>query len=406
MAPRKNTRKNTDPTDIVKVYGRPLFQDPDIPPSGRRGGAQLDAEAQRQSALAREAQRQAANRAILEQQGLRSIIGGSPSQLRAQAESRVLGSKLITNPAGLSNEELNKLDLTPTQTSDGIKFTIGKGGGGLSASELAKQQWERVKRSWELEDRAFDISERERKALEEAAAGARQRTAYEEIADIYGTQGEEAYGAEMGDIERLYGGQAGEAERRREAALASLAAAVQESGGQIDAATAEALQNLVSTQAYSQVPLVELSPMQNLFTQALAAEGASAAGVEQQRAQDAALAAQFAQLARGAAQQLNVGEQNYLAALRNALTGGQAAGRSAVASRAAAERGGLESQYAQLVNQIAASRADAEREAERRRQEALLAAAKARAEAEAFPRGRTETEVIPPPAGDWMQYFR
>lgn len=405
MAPRRISGtvrrgdRETDPSKIVRVGGRPLFLDPNVDPVARRTGQQLDVEALRNTAEAREFQRQAANRALVNRASLQRLIGGSPTQLENMARGRVLQADVLAGRP-LSKEQKERLGITDAGDGSG-RFIIGKGGrgGGLSASELAKMQWEQVKRNWEIEDRAAEQAAA-------AAAGQRQRSAYENIADIYRQQGEQGFGADLESIQQVYGGQQAEAERRREAALASLAAAVQEAGGSIDAATAEALQNLVSTQAYSDVPLVELAPMQNLFTQALAAEGATGAGVEQQRAQDAALAAQFAQLARGAAQQLNVGEQNYLAALRNALVGGQAAGRSAVAARAAAERGGLESQFADIMGQITASRADAEREAERRRQEALLRAAQAMAEAEQFAPRQGAAVNEPAPAEDWMQYFR
>lgn len=358
----------------------------------------LDAAAQRATLGAERMQTQAANRALVNQQALQRLVGGTPSQLTKQAEGRVLGSRLISGKP-LSPEQQDRLGIRRVGEGNTFALVGGGGGGGLSASDLAKMQWEQVKRNWELEDRAFELAQRQAQSDQETAAGQRQRTAYENIADLYRTQGEGEYNTALQDIADIYGGQRGEADRRREAALASLAGAVEQAGGQIDAATAEALQNLIATQAYSDVPLVELSPMQNLFTQALQAEGASMAGVEQQRAQDEALARQFAQLQRGAAQQLNVGEQNYLTALRNALTGGQAAGRSAVASRAAAERGSLESQYANLVSQIAAAEADAKAEAERRRRDAILRAAEAMAQAEQY-------APADAPAEDWTQYFR
>lgn len=399
MAPRKisGTVKRKDEDGPVFVRGRGYQQ-------GDPMQRALDAAAQRATFGAERMQTQAANRALVNQDALQRLVGGTPSQLAKQAEGRVLGSRLVSGKP-LSPEQLKRLGIS--RTGDGSTFSLTGGRGGSSASDLAKRQWEQVKRNWELEDRAFELAQREAEREETAAAGQRQRTAYENIADLYRTQGEADYGSSLQQIADIYGGQRAEADRRREAALASLAGAVEQAGGQIDAATAEALQNLIATQAYSDVPLVELSPMQNLFTQALQAEGASTAGVEQQRAQDEALARQFAQLQRGATQQLNVGEQNYLTALRNALTGGQAAGRSAVASRAAAERGGLESQYANLVSQIAAAEAESRADAERRRQEALLKAAQALAEAEQYaPKQGAAVNAPTPPQEDWMQYFR
>jgi sRNA-binding protein len=81
---------------------------------------------------------------------------------------------------------------------------------------------------------------------------------------------------------------------------------------------------------------------------------------------------------------LNVGEQNYLAALRNALTGGALAARTGVEQRGQAVTGGIEEQYAVAARELARQRRAEQAAADAARQEAMLRAAQARAEAEGY----------------------
>jgi len=118
----------------------------------------------------------------------------------------------------------------------------------------------------------------------------------------------------------------------------------------------------------------------------LAAEGAGTAGVTGQSAMDAQLAAQYAQLARGSAQQLNTGAQNYMAALRNAATGAAAAGRQQLGLGQSMYQNQINTRYSDMANQLAMQRLQAQ-------QEAAARAAQARAEAAQY--GETPKTVAP-----------
>jgi pyruvate/2-oxoglutarate dehydrogenase complex dihydrolipoamide acyltransferase (E2) component len=134
------------------------------------------------------------------------------------------------------------------------------------------------------------------------------------------------------------------------------------------------LANLIATKAYQDIPLVELGQQQNPLLAGLAAEGASAAGVEAQSAQDAQIAAQLAALTRGAMGQLNVGEENYLKALQNAVRYEAGLARQSLAGRQYDVERGIGSEYDQLAQQIAQQRLESVSAAERQAAEAAAQA--------------------------------
>ena len=156
------------------------------------------------------------------------------------------------------------------------------------------------------------------------------------------------------------------------------------------------MRDLVAGQAYQDVPLVELGQIQNPLLAGLAAEGASAAGVQAESDQARQAAAQLAALTRGAMRQLNVGEENYLRALRNAGVTAASQARQDLAGRQFGIGQGIRSQYDQLAQQIAQQRLSDIGELE-------TAAAKARAEAEGYaPIERTTPmPIVPEPAFDY-----
>jgi hypothetical protein len=261
-----------------------------------------------------------------------------------------------------------------------------------SAKAAADMAWEREKRQWERQDRTWTLADRarqerlaEEERAREAAGLARKGAAYRGIADLYTTQGEEAYKTALQNIAAGYGGEESALAGTRERQLASLARAMGESRGQITSAEQQALSSLISPTAYQNVPLVNLAPQQQVLQAALAAEGVGASP-EQAAEMDYArqLAQQFNELASRSAQQLNVGEQNYLAALRNALTGGALAARTGVEQRGQAVTGGIEEQYAVAARELARQRRAEQAAADAARQEAMLRAAQARAEAEGY----------------------
>lgn len=264
------------------------------------------------------------------------------------------------------------------------RLAAARAAAGLQADREARQ-WEQTKRKWEISDRDLQLRLAEQQRQREEAARVRQGEAYRGIADLYRTQGEEGYRTALENIAAAYGGEEAALGATRERQLAALTKALGESRGQITSAEQQALQALVAPTAYQNVPLVDLSPQQQVLQAALAAEGVGASPeqvAEQNYAQQ--LAAQFNELARRSSEQLNVGEQNYLAALRNALTGGALAARTGLEQRGGAITGGIEEQYGAAMREVARQRAAEQAAAEQARQEALFKAAQAAAEAEAF----------------------
>jgi hypothetical protein len=264
----------------------------------------------------------------------------------------------------------------------GDKTETGGTGGGASgalteaqrlANELArlKIQAEKDKADREaqevLDDRAASAQEK----ADAVAERQRKFAAYNKVADIYAGQGAQT--------DALYGGQLEDLPQRRQADLDALLQAVSAGQGQISGAENQFLSSLVTPTAYSDVPLVDLSTTQpvNPLMGALGAEGAGTAGVTGQSAMDAQLAAQYAQLARQSAGQLNVGSQNYMNALRNAGVGAAAAGRQQLATGQTAYQNQINTRYSDLANQLAMQRLQAQQDAEGR-------AAQARAEAAAY----------------------
>jgi hypothetical protein len=264
----------------------------------------------------------------------------------------------------------------------GDKTETGGTGGGASgalteaqrlANELARLK---IQAEYDKADREAQevLDDRAASAQEKADAVAeRQRkfAAYNKVADIYAGQGAQT--------DALYGGQLEDLPQRRQADLDALLQAVSAGQGQISGAENQFLSSLVTPTAYSDVPLVDLSTTQpvNPLMGALGAEGAGTAGVTGQSAMDAQLAAQYAQLARQSAGQLNVGSQNYMNALRNAGVGAAAAGRQQLATGQTAYQNQINTRYSDLANQLAMQRLQAQQDAESR-------AAQARAEAAAY----------------------
>jgi len=199
-----------------------------------------------------------------------------------------------------------------------------------------------------LQQRAQEMAEAQVKREQETAARQAQFEAMGRMADMY----RERAGA-VGSQYDTYAGQVGS---QREAALRQLAEAAEGGRGRIGSAQEQFLKDLVATRAYQDVPLLELGQVENPLLAGLRAEGASTAGVEAQSAQDAQIAAQLAALTRGSMGQLNVGEQNYLNALRNEAAQSAAGARTSLAGTEFQGRQGIQSEYDKLAQQIAAQR--------------------------------------------------
>ena len=266
-----------------------------------------------------------------------------------------------------------------------------KRGKKVPVGQLSKEQQAAFQAQLDLQERALRMAQAQadREAENYAARVAEQRAQQQaQEAQARENADREAQFNALNEVARIYSGQAGDygsqydayagqVESQRQGALQQLADAVARAESGIGSAQDQFLRDLVATQAYQNVPLVELGQQQNPLLAGLAAEGASAAGVEAQSAQDAQIAAQLAALTRGAMGQLNVGEQNYMKALQNAAAQAASQARTDLSGRQFGIRQGIQSQYDQLAQQIAQQRLESVSAAERQ-------AAEARAQAQAY----------------------
>jgi hypothetical protein len=146
-------------------------------------------------------------------------------------------------------------------------------------------------------------------------------------------------------------------ESQRQAAIDFLESQYGGSKSTIEEATRAALAGIPAAQAYSNVPLVELQQLANPLMASLAGFGAGTEAAQARSAQDAVLAGQLAQLARGSAGQL----QQAQAAMRNAAIQdanfSQARGLQELALQRIAQLGGIEAARQQGLGSIAGERA-------------------------------------------------
>ena len=236
----------------------------------------------------------------------------------------------------------------------------------VAAGAMTPAQLKVFEANLALQQRAADMAEAQLKREEESAQRAAQYDSLGKMAQMYRDRSA-AVGTQYDDrvkqvgLDRVaalqgYDDYSGQVGSQREAALQQLLGAANTSRGQIGSAQEQFLKSLISTSAYRDAPLVELGQIDNPLLAGLRAEGASTAGVEQQSGQDAQIAAQLAALTRGSMAQLNVGEQNYLNALRNEGEQSAAGARTSLAGTEFQGRQGINSEYDDLIRQIAAQR--------------------------------------------------
>ena len=305
-------------------------------------------------------------------------IAGVGGQVTGLGESAAARQRALDTA---SDRAKAQADFIKKQQKSEEKFgpkTDGTGGGSSALTEaqrLANQlailkiqaEYDKADREAQkvLDDRAASAQEK----ADAAAERQRKFSALSEVANIYASQGAET--------DALYGGQLEDLPSRRQADLDALLQAVSAGKETITGAENQFLSSLVAPQAYSDVPLVDFSTAQpvNPLMGALGAEGAGTAGVTGQSAMDAQLAAQYAQLARSSAQQLNTGSQNYMNALRNAGTGAAAAGRQQLGMGQNMYQNQINTRYSDLTNQLAMQRLQAQQDAAARAAEARANAA-------------------------------
>ena len=217
-----------------------------------------------------------------------------------------------------------------------------------AVGSLTPEQMQQFEFQMALQERALQMAQAQMEREQENQARQAQFDAFGKLAEMYTGR--------AGEVGAQYDRFGGDVEGQRESALAQLAEAYGRGQTGISDAERQLMESLVAGQSYSDVPLVELGQIANPLLGGLAAEGASAAGVQQQSAQDAQMAAQLAAMTRGAMGQLNTGEANYLAALRNAGAFSAAQARQGLSSNQAMVGQGIRSQYDQLAQQIAQQR--------------------------------------------------
>jgi hypothetical protein len=246
-----------------------------------------------------------------------------------------------------------------------------------SIGSLTPAQQKAFQAQLDLQERVLKMAtaqaDREQQAYESSIARQQERAereaqfnALNEVAKIYSGQAGK-YGKQFDDYSSAATG-------TRDAALRQLMESAGRSEKAITGAETDTLANLIATKAYRDIPVLELGQQQNPLLAGLAAEGASTAGVEQQSAQDAQIAAQLAAMTRGAMGQLNLGEENYLKALQNAVRYEGGLARQDLAGRQFGIRQGIGSEYDQLAQRIAQQRLESVSGAESKSAEALAQA--------------------------------
>ena len=213
---------------------------------------------------------------------------------------------------------------------------------------LTPEQIKQFEFQMDLQERALQMAQAQMEREQENQARQAQFDSFGKLAEMYTGR--------AGEVGAQYDRFGGDVEGQRKSALAQLAEAYSRGQTGISDAERQLMESLVAGQSYSDVPLVELGQIVNPLLSGLAAEGASSAGVQQQSAQDAQMAAQLAALTRGAMGQLNTGEANYLAALRNAGAFSAAQARQGLSSNQAMVGQGIRSEYDKLAQQIAQQR--------------------------------------------------
>lgn len=146
-------------------------------------------------------------------------------------------------------------------------------------------------------------------------------------------------------------------EARRKAAMDFLEKQYGGSETAIQQATQAALAGIPAAQAYSNVPLVELQQQANPLLASLSGFGAGTEAAQAQSAQDAAIAGQLAQLARGSAGQLQQAQEAMRGAAQQDLTFGQAQALQQLALNRLAQLGGIEATRQQGLSSLAGERA-------------------------------------------------
>lgn len=190
-----------------------------------------------------------------------------------------------------------------------------------------------------------------------------QRRAGERGQQEYTQAGQDAYTQYLQSAMPQYTQAEQATAQQKQAALDYLQQQMGYNTADINAANAAFMQNLPVSQAYSNVPLMQLSPQQNTLGEALGAFGASGAPAAEQATLDQQIAQQNAELARRSAAQLNTGQQNWMGGVRAQGASDTQQARNALALANTAQTGAINQQQLAAMQEIAGQRAQAEQAA-------------------------------------------
>lgn len=203
------------------------------------------------------------------------------------------------------------------------------------------------------------------------AAARPLQQAGQQAANMYRDFATQQAGSMQGFYEPYFKQAETSAEDQRRAALDFLAQQYAGNEANINAATQAALQGIPESQAYSNVPLVELQQQANPLLGSLQAFGADTGAAQGQSAQDAQLAQQLAQMVRGSAGQLNQAQQGMRTAAMGDINAAQARALQGLTLGKAAETAGIGGRYQTSMGDIAAQRAQSGAGIEEARQQLL-----------------------------------
>ena len=236
------------------------------------------------------------------------------------------------------------------------------------------------------------------KALKDAQDRALAYASGMQAVSEYETLANAAKEAALGRLSDVYNPQEEQIANERARQLKMLESLIGQGQTDISQAEVDLLNAIQPTTAYSGMPMVDMEAIQNPLLAALRQAGASEESVESQSAMDKSLGDFMNQLQSQSATRYGDVQQNYLEALRNSGRGASAAGRTYLGQRQAEIGAGVESDYSDMLNELATARASSEASVEDQFNDALSKIIEMKADTTAN-YGSTKDVKGPAPAG-------
>jgi hypothetical protein len=236
------------------------------------------------------------------------------------------------------------------------------------------------------------------KALKDAQDRALAYASGMQAVSEYETLANAAKEAALGRLSDVYNPQEEQIANERARQLKMLESLIGQGQTDISSAEMDFMNAVQPTSAYSNMPMVDMEAIQNPLLAALRQAGASEESVESQSAMDKSLGDFMNQLQSQSATRYGDVQQNYLEALRNASRGASAAGRTYLGQRQAEIGAGVESDYSDMLNELATARASSEASVEDQFNDALSKIIEMKADTTAN-YGSTKDVKGPAPAG-------